>query len=575
MHSRPPTPISGRRGGFAFIAVLAVLVLLSTLVVAAYATALADFRSGSMDVGKSRSLYAAEAGGESAMAQLAVALEDAVLEGSELDMIAAPTLTGFAFDSFTVRKVGGVEHERITDGPFTGLYALTQRVEIYSEASDRNRSSSAVLVTAKAQAIPIFQFGVFYDRDLEIHNGPPMTFSGWVHSNGNIYLSSDHAYFEDLITTPRKIFHDRKAYHEVKHGVYIHDASATDVQLAFDSRSVTDADAFRSRSDTDFDGRLRTDAHEVDSLRVPLPDAVDPVEVQRPRDIDDGSLEIQAKFAHKADWYIEVPLDHLSDPADLCAEMIHVRDGGEPLPTLAECQNIFRLEYEAFYDGREGRFVDVVEVDLARFFNWTGADPARESRILYLFTSGTGPDPSGDGSFPVVRLVNGQTLGNPFTFATQHPLYTRGPYNTGLWQPASVVGDALTILSPLWDDAQQQGPVQRNATGMGFFAAILMGHSGSPCDHEEPGCVSSGYGGGLENFPRFLEDWGGDVLTYRGSLVSLHFSRFATAAWGCCTYYTPPTRDWEFDIRFEDPANLPPGTPVVGNVIHTAFRPVF
>jgi len=56
--------------------------------------------------------------------------------------------------------------------------------------------------------------------------------------------------------------------------------------------------------------------------------------------------------------------------------------------------------------------------------------------------------------------------------------------------------------------------------------------------------------------------------------VSLHFAVQADGAWNG-GYYSPPARDWEFDTRFEDPANLPPGTPVVGNVIHTAFRPVF
>ncbi len=40
-------------------------------------------------------------------------------------------------------------------------------------------------------------------------------------------------------------------------------------------------------------------------------------------------------------------------------------------------------------------------------------------------------------------------------------------------------------------------------------------------------------------------------------------------------YYSPPSRDWIFDTRFEDWQNLPPGTPTVGNVIHTAFRPVY
>ena len=55
----------------------------------------------------------------------------------------------------------------------------------------------------------------------------------------------------------------------------------------------------------------------------------------------------------------------------------------------------------------------------------------------------------------------------------------------------------------------------------------------------------------------------------------MHTSTMATGAWGYGAYYYPPGRDWEFDTRFEEPENLPPGTPAVGNVVHTAFRPVF
>ncbi len=58
-------------------------------------------------------------------------------------------------------------------------------------------------------------------------------------------------------------------------------------------------------------------------------------------------------------------------------------------------------------------------------------------------------------------------------------------------------------------------------------------------------------------------------------LVSLSTSQKAVRLWSYGIYYTAPTRNWMFDTRFEDPANLPPGTPVVGNVIHTAFRPAF
>jgi len=38
---------------------------------------------------------------------------------------------------------------------------------------------------------------------------------------------------------------------------------------------------------------------------------------------------------------------------------------------------------------------------------------------------------------------------------------------------------------------------------------------------------------------------------------------------------SPPVRNWAFDPRFQDPANLPPGTPVVGSVVQTAYRPVY
>jgi hypothetical protein len=91
------------------------------------------------------------------------------------------------------------------------------------------------------------------------------------------------------------------------------------------------------------------------------------------------------------------------------------------------------------------------------------------------------------------------------------------------------------------------------------------------------------YGGGLENFPRFLENWSGVTFRYVGSLVSLFESDHSVGLWGNNinpgfsngAYYNAPTRDWSFDIRFRDPRLLPPGTPRVGTVIQTAFRPLY
>jgi hypothetical protein len=57
----------------------------------------------------------------------------------------------------------------------------------------------------------------------------------------------------------------------------------------------------------------------------------------------------------------------------------------------------------------------------------------------------------------------------------------------------------------------------------------------------------------------------------------MHFSHQTFGSWGGTygAYYSPPNRQWQFDTRFSDPANLPPGTPLVGSIVQTAFRPAF
>jgi hypothetical protein len=45
--------------------------------------------------------------------------------------------------------------------------------------------------------------------------------------------------------------------------------------------------------------------------------------------------------------------------------------------------------------------------------------------------------------------------------------------------------------------------------------------------------------------------------------------------WSWRNYYVPPNRDWQFDTRFRDPTQLPPGTPTAASVSEIAFRPVY
>jgi hypothetical protein len=88
--------------------------------------------------------------------------------------------------------------------------------------------------------------------------------------------------------------------------------------------------------------------------------------------------------------------------------------------------------------------------------------------------------------------------------------------------------------------------------------------------------ADTGTDGGLHNFIRYLENWGGSILNYKGSLVSLYYSTYATGKYKCCNLvYSPPVRNYIFDPDFALPAGLPPGTPMFRDVDNLSYRQTF
>jgi hypothetical protein len=83
------------------------------------------------------------------------------------------------------------------------------------------------------------------------------------------------------------------------------------------------------------------------------------------------------------------------------------------------------------------------------------------------------------------------------------------------------------------------------------------------------------YSGGLENFPRLLEDWTGKTFTFNGSIAALFRSEIANAPWGASAdVYISPIRNWGFDANFSDSTRQPPGTPEVRTIIRGAWTTV-
>jgi PilX N-terminal len=194
-----------------------------------------------------------------------------------------------------------------------------------------------------------------------------------------------------------------------------------------------------------------------------------------------------------------------------------------------------------------------------------------------------------------LKLVNGTTISlgtacyggapNPpcgLTVASENPVYVQGDYNapggsvSGAGAIASsVAADAVTLLSDNWNDVNSYiGPYNnglRNAVNTQYRVAIIAGKQIPFAIPAGEGQVDFGTDGGLHNFLRYIENWGGDTLTYEGSLVSFYFSRQAIGLYKG-TPYSPPAREYAFDNNFtQGPQWLPPRTPTLRTVNTIGF----
>jgi hypothetical protein len=191
-----------------------------------------------------------------------------------------------------------------------------------------------------------------------------------------------------------------------------------------------------------------------------------------------------------------------------------------------------------------------------------------------------------------LKIVNGSTitLGQcdgvacGLTIVAENPVYVQGDYNAGangnLTTPfvaASVIGDAVTLLSDKWNDVNSfafpYAPGTRAAVTTTYRMAIVGGKT-IPFKQPTVGGVGQDFGtdGGVHNFLRYIEAWGGQTLWYKGSIVALFYSHQGVGTFKCCTtVYGPPTRGYSFQTEFLTPSLLPPRTPMFRDINTLGF----
>lgn len=537
--------------GVALVTMLLLLSALTVLAVGAVMVSSIDLQLASNYYQNSRAFYAAEAGIEKALSDIQSMLDgQGIVNDDDLATILPPDLEHFTFEEFTLLRSDSNFVDTINTGPYMGMVSLNQPINITSKVVGPGNSRYHIVVAVEGLQIPIFQFGVFYDDSLEIHNGPPMDFIGRVHTNSSLFLGTNAiTRFFRSITIAGDLYRFRIWNHETFSGtIQIQDPGGSFVDLTKDSEDyVGNDEGWVTWTNANFGGRLRTRAHNITPLGMPIPRTIDPIEIVKRRNAGDGSsLKIE-----RLDWKADTRI--YANP-NFTSISIMNNTGS---PKVFSDPSALSSSYHAFYDDREGQWTDLLVLDISKL---TAGDLG--NGIIYISID------EESGRHKGVKLINGSMLPAPMTVSSDNAVYIHGDYNTTNWQPSAVMADAVYLLSNNWSDAANPAPSHtlRSASDTEYHVAILSGDTPN----------TSAYNGGLENFPRFLESWSGQTCTIVGSFINLFLSDNAAGQWSYGDpIYTAPARDWWFDLNFLDFNKLPPGTPSVGSVLRIAFRQEF
>ena len=233
--------------GSAIIIALLVMVLLLGFVALALSRTNSETISTANDASETRTFEAAHASLE-IMTKNFDKIFDLKLNPNpgDLDRVASqkpPEFDDFDFDQ-TVRQTDNTKQVVMTGEVYQGLNALRDEWELTTTATE---ASSGVQVALRRRffnnRIPIFQFGIFYDDDLEFHPGPRFDFGGRVHSNGNMFMmASTGLYFSSKVTSNGHVFTDvgknGSPWTTWNENVFIKNASGNYIQLKHNMGSV-------------------------------------------------------------------------------------------------------------------------------------------------------------------------------------------------------------------------------------------------------------------------------------------------------------------------------------------------
>ncbi len=553
MHKRRTTSIQQvsetstrlRPTGSILVFALVLVWIFGTLSTAGLTRSSTDLTASQLFTTHRQVFFAAESALDGATAQIRTSL---TTYGTFPDVTAIQMLScaRCTYDS-TVSHVAYLEQNPINEvipagQQYAGFLAQTKHVDITVRVVSASNPSvtETVREVVAVRMIPLFQYAIFDDGDLDLMPGQHMIINGPIFSNGRLGLQPEATLeINGTVGAAGDIVHGWDPAHA---DVLIQDANGIQRPMKnFDAMGNWNGTWLQSTDPTwSTDSQARwggtVSAHQTKRL-LPLPKGVvarDLVEVGDP--VTDSQALLNSRYIYKAGLKI--------------VDGVATDRNGMVVPLGGAVAS------KVFYDAREQKTVCATEIDVSQLM---ARGVAPQNGILYV----------GDhlnacaGGVRAVRLVNaGDLPAGGLTVVTHHPVYVQGNYNTVnnplLQKSAAIIADAVTALSAEWTDANSLpgvGSPRVAGTSMTVNASVMAGQAR---DLRQPGNRKPS-----EHMIRFLEDWASNNLqlqfSFTGSEVALWDSKEVSSSLYApdeSSVYSPPIRVWTFNRN----ALTPPGT---------------
>jgi len=213
--------------GAALVTSILILGMLSAIAITVLAVVSKEAQISGSDLRRTQAFYAAAAGIEKMTTDFSAVFQttsrptatqllgiqnaappELLAEGYTMNQIIGLDVTTLNSMRLTQGITNG-SYPRVTipGGPYNGLSASVAPYVLNSMATYKDGTQVALTRQMNNYLIPIFQFGMFSNDDIELHPGPPFSFNGRVHANGNIYVNGDMT-FLDKVTTANELIYD-------------------------------------------------------------------------------------------------------------------------------------------------------------------------------------------------------------------------------------------------------------------------------------------------------------------------------------------------------------------------------